>query len=494
MRTALRALLALLLLGAPLAAAHVGSPNTFYEGAAGPYTVRVVVRPPGVVPGLAEIHVRVLKGEGVRRVTVLPVYGDQRTQGAPPPDVAEPVAGEAGLYGAALWLMESGAYSIDVCVDGADGTGTAIVPVNSLAVRREPMPRGLGALLTILGGLLVAGGIAIVGAALREGTAAPGAGLTRAATRRAWIGMAAAALALAAALAGGRGWWAQVEERYLTRELYLPAPLRAEVQDAGGRSELTLALDAAEGRFGPLLPDHGKLVHLFLVREPELDAMAHLHPVRRAGPLFGVAVPAALPAGRYRLYADLTHESGVAETVVGAVELPERRGATGPAEGLATPLAADPDDSWRVGAPGGELGDGWGMARETAAPLGANRDAALAFRVTDAAGAPAPLESYMGMAGHAAVRRADGSVFAHLHPTGSVSMAAQEVFAARARPAAAGPAGAEPAAGHCPPPVAADGRIAFPYEFPQPGKYRIWVQVKVAGVVRTGVFDLEVGE
>ena len=33
-----------------VALAHVGSPDTYFEGAAGPYPVRVVVRNPGVVP------------------------------------------------------------------------------------------------------------------------------------------------------------------------------------------------------------------------------------------------------------------------------------------------------------------------------------------------------------------------------------------------------------------------------------------------------------
>ena len=35
------------------AIAHIGSPNVFYEGLAGPYHVKVIVRPPSVVPGLA---------------------------------------------------------------------------------------------------------------------------------------------------------------------------------------------------------------------------------------------------------------------------------------------------------------------------------------------------------------------------------------------------------------------------------------------------------
>src|SRR5205823_3926527 len=59
-----------------VASGHVGSPDTYFEGAAGPYPVRVIVRSPGVVPGLAQITVRLLAAHTVRRVLVLPVYWD----------------------------------------------------------------------------------------------------------------------------------------------------------------------------------------------------------------------------------------------------------------------------------------------------------------------------------------------------------------------------------------------------------------------------------
>jgi hypothetical protein len=83
----------------------------------------------------------------------------------------------------------------------------------------------------------------------------------------------------------------------------------------------------------------------------------------------------------------------------------------------------------------------------------------------------------MGMMGHAAILAADGGVFAHVHPTGSVSMAAMEI--------------ANPEADHHHAHGTASS-VAFPYAFPRPGNYRIFVQVKRAGKVETGRVDVRV--
>ena len=122
-------------------------------------------------------------------------------------------------------------------------------------------------------------------------------------------------------------------------------------------------------------------------------------------------------------------------------------------------------------------------------PLTVDREAALRFEVRTPDGHPAALEPYMGMLSHAVISRDDGKVFIHLHPMGSINMAAQQAFAKKAMEAG----GMTAIAGMDHSAHAAASVVSFPYAFPQPGRYRIWVQVKRAGKVLTGVFDAEVG-
>ncbi len=480
-----------------VAAAHVGSPDTFFEGAAGPYSVRVIVRSPGVVPGLAQITVRVLAASRtVRRVLVLPVFWDPRTAAPPPPDVAARVPGDSTLYGAALWLMTGGSYGVQVTVEGDAGTGTALVPVVAVATRRLALQGSLGAGLLAFGLFLGVGAVSLIGAAVRESGLEPGATPDARRTRRARIAMGVSIAVLAGALLGGRAWWNAVDAQYRSG-LYQALHATATVRGAGGGRALRIAIDDtswtnARRQWTPLVPDHGHLMHVFLVRDSTLSVFAHLHPLPLDSTSFEAALP-PLASGRYRVYADIVHESGFAETLVATVDLPPPAGPWRP---------SDRDDAWtgdekREGGNVSDLADGSTMIWDrTAAPIVADRDAPLRFVVTDPRGRPATLEPYMGMAGHAMLTRADGAVFVHLHPAGSVSLAALETFQQRQpgdtiRGALAqrlttmqmsrAEAGAVPS-----------GQVAFPYAFPKPGLYRIWVQVKRDGRILTGVFDADV--
>jgi hypothetical protein len=473
-----------------LLAAHVGSPNVFFEGNAGPYPVRVVVRPPEVIPGLAEISVRVPQGE-VRRVTVQPVRWDLGTKGAPRADEALPVAGEPRLWSAELWFMDFGSYSVHVSVEGAAGTGTVIVPVPAVATQTLEMKPGMAIGLAGLGLFLFVGALTIVGTAVRESVLPPGEVPDAKRRRASWIARAVAVPVLAVAVLAGGRWW-NAEDRAYQENLYEAPETEARAAVEGGARVLTLAITDSTWHYStPLMPDHGKLMHMFLVREPGLDAFAHVHPVKTDSTTFRLAVPADLPAGTYRVYADVVHESGFPRTFVEKVTIP--------AAPQASAVGVDADDSWRVGGAGAgtavRLEDGSTMTWERDAQLAAGRETTLRFRVTDPAGAPAALQPYMGMLSHAAVTRDDGSVFVHLHPAGTVSTTAQQVFAQRERGDTARANGRlvirEP--GHARHQTGAQpGVVSFPYEFPKAGRYRVWVQVKRDGRVLTGAFDADV--
>jgi hypothetical protein len=293
-------------------------------------------------------------------------------------------------------------------------------------------------------------------------------------------------------------------------------------QDAPGPRVLDLHLsDERFRRAARLAPDHGKLMHMFLVREPELDAFAHLHPVPEEEDRFAVTLPDGLPAGTYRVYADVTHEDGIAQTLTTTVQVePPDPGEAMENAPLAKHPPQDPDDSFHVAAPTADaehaFPDGHRMVWQDAASPRVREETRLAFRLLEPSGSPAPLDPYMGMLSHAAVRRHDGEVFIHLHPTGTVSMASRQLSELRD-----GERRGEIPIGYKGPiehegmehegmehegmehegmdhgSMEHDGgavEVEMPYIFPRAGEYRIWVQVKRGGRVYTGVFDTEVVE
>ncbi len=460
------------LLGVALPAfAHVGSPNAFFDGKAGPYPIRVVVKQPGVVPGLADITVRT--PPEATRVAVKPVKWDIGEAGSPPADEASRMVGDANAWTASLWLMSRGSYSIYVDVDGARGRGRAIVPVTAVATQRLPMPKVLSFLLAAMGALLVIGAISLVGAGAREAVLEPGRAVDTAHRRNGRIALGAGALIVLLLVARGNAWWNEVDAGY-RKLLFKPLHIRTSVDRDG---TLDLIIDDAEwrdhaSRYTPFMPDHGKLMHLFLIRE-DRSAMAHLHPQMLARDHFRAAVT-ELPEGSYRVFADVTHESGFGQTLV------DRLTVTGVA-----PAKSDPDDAAWTGGPstaGPSAGGPVPVVMLSPLSIPANRDTDLRFRM------PGVLEPYMGMPGHAVIASDDFSVFVHLHPMGSVSMASQMKFAERDK------LPQDMSAMNMTMPMSttsSDGTVSFPYAFPKRGRYHVWVQTKVNGQILTGAFVVD---
>jgi hypothetical protein len=225
-------------------------------------------------------------------------------------------------------------------------------------------------------------------------------------------------------------------------------------------------------RLDDLILDHGHLMHLFLVRMPDMKAFWHLHPDQVQSGDFAQNLP-TMPEGQYKLFADIVHHTGFPETQVATVNLPAVAGEA---------MSGDDSGSFEL-APAEKvapLSGGYRMVWERdERPFKARQPYWFRFRVEDKDGKPAAgLEPYMGMAGHAVFLSTDGNTFAHVHPAGSVSMAA--VNLAEGRRAGSGMENMDHAAGMA--------EVSFPYGFPTAGEYRIFVQVKRAGKVETAEF------
>jgi hypothetical protein len=340
--------------------------------------------------------------------------------------------------------------------------------------------------------------VGIIGAANRDAAVAAGEEPTPRQKRTARVLMIIATVFLIGVVVAANGWWGA--EAKANANLNYKLPQLQPTLQAGNLLQVKLdnpnslekTIDPAilnrftraglkipdALRLDDLIPDHGHIMHLFLVRTPDMRSFWHLHPeaVVSNGDEFAVKLP-SLPAGRYAIYADIVHKTGFPETQVGTIDLPE---ITGPA------LSGDDSGARELGA--GEqatpLSDGYRMVWERdAQTLKANVPLWFRFRVEDKNGkAVTDLQDYMGMAGHAAFISSDGKIFAHVHPAGSVSMAAVSLASA--------PGGQSEMAGmsHGP----ANGEVSFPYGFPRAGDYHIFVQTKRAGRVETGVFTAHV--
>jgi hypothetical protein len=368
------------------------------------------------------------------------------------------------------------------------------------------MQKSLAALLLALTLLLAVGAVFIVGGVVREGTLEGGAAPNDARNRRARRAMVVTAVLVGGLLFLGRLWWGADASDFQRRVDFFKPPAAALTLVDGHRLEIRVAAVDANAdrqdlrtpprlRLSDVIPDHGHLMHLFLLRVPDLDAMWHLHPEPLAGDTFAADLP-DLPAGRYQVFADVVDPRGFPWTLVGTTDLPQVSG---------KPLSGD-DSMWSgasltataSGSSAYPLPDGGRIVwQRPSGALKAGEPFEFAFNVQDKDGRPAQdMEPYMGMAGHAEFVRSDLSVFAHVHPAGSVSMAALDL-------AQAGLTGETDAAQSTMPmspsmsmPMAEAGpippEVRFPYGFPKPGEYRIFVQVKRAGRVETGAFDARV--
>ena len=214
--------------------------------------------------------------------------------------------------------------------------------------------------------------------------------------------------------------------------------LRLQVDDtrlARGRTERFefRILDAEGQPVRDFALEHGRRLHLIVVRR-DLRYYQHLHPVEAGDGTWSVRL--RLPeAGAYRVFADF--RTGGRKHTLG-----EDLFADGAFDALGLPAPADVADApggYRVSLLEGKPGD-------------------LRFTVRRGGRAVSDLEPYLGSRGHLVALRAGDLAYLHTHPDEG-----------------GGPA--DP--------------IAFGVRFPSAGRYRLFLQFKHAGRVRTAAFTRE---
>src|SRR6267378_1509090 len=297
----LRSAFLLLILALPVSlAAHVGSPDVYYDGHAGPYHLLVTIRPPAVIPGVAEIQIRDLS-KNVSQIDILPLrMVGAGAKLAPRSDVAQRSAGDPQSFTGSLWIMARGSWKVQVNVDGSQGRAEMEVPVAAVSSTSIGMKVGLGIVLALLGLLLAAGAIGIVGAANREADLGPGEAPSPVREQSFHLSLIFGTIFIAAILALGGMWWRAEARADATLSYKLPR-LQAALE-GGNRLQLQLdnpnqsawkqfqseLQDPDRLRVDDLIPDHGHLLHLFLVRTPDMRSFWHLHPEQKDDGKFSV--------------------------------------------------------------------------------------------------------------------------------------------------------------------------------------------------------------
>ena len=128
--------------------AHVGSPDVYVEGNAGPYKLSIVVRPPLVIPGVAEIEVR-SQTPGIDRIEITPIpLTGEGSKHPPVPDTMQRPSADTRNTSPAIsgsWPPVPGRSALPS--PAIKGQGVFSVPVPATAMGTRKMQPGLGFML-----------------------------------------------------------------------------------------------------------------------------------------------------------------------------------------------------------------------------------------------------------------------------------------------------------------------------------------------------------
>jgi len=469
----------------------IGHNNVVYEGKAGDIPIRVFVKLPGVVPGLADVSIKVFT-DNIQKVTIQPNKKDKdRKSKSPPADIADPIKGEKNLFSAQLWLMDYGSYSLDIRLYQDQNVHRASIPVNSISSRVLEMSQGTSMLLSTLLCLLFFGAINIIRIAYKDSTQSPGNHPNHGKIVKSYIVTVLSLIILSAIIYGGKSWWDNIDTAY-QNNIFQTLENKIEILDNGKEKFMSIEIVDElwkQNRMSDIIPDHGKIMHIYLIRE-DYESLAHLHPSRTDNnDIFIVNMP-PVDFGEYYLFMDVTHETGFSHTMTNKIIYKEKNVIF---RDLMKNIERDSDDSWILNSNENRIT--W-IDNKPSYKSGDNID--LEFQVMKD-GEPAALEPYISMGGHAALLKKDQTVFVHIHPIGTISMASQELFQENYIQDIVDQDDicffgfVNDSTENNYSNISPNGEVSFPaINLENTGEYGLWVQVKSDGEVITQKFDFEI--
>jgi hypothetical protein len=182
-------------------------------------------------------------------------------------------------------------------------------------------------------------------------------------------------------------------------------------------------------------PEQGKLLHLIVVRT-DFTGYQHLHPRLGRDGVWSVDVRTPR-AGRYRAIADFVIDGR--KYVLGTALATDGRAADAPLPAPALTASTG----------------GYDVELQRPAVLEPGEEAQLTFRVTRRGRPVTGLQPYLGAYGHLVALHAPDLAYSHVHPDGEDRAA---------------------------------GAITFDTELDEPGSYRLFLQFRAGGEVRTVAF------
>lgn len=471
--------------------ADIGHNNVVYEGKAGDIPIRVFVTLPGVVPGLADISIKVF-ADDINKVTIQPIKKDKdRKSKSPPPDIAKRVKGEKNMFSAQLWLMDFGSYSLDIRLYQNQDVYRASIPVNSIASKVIVMSQGTSILLFILCSILFFGAVNIIRVAYKDSTELPGDNPDNRKIVKSYIVTFLSLIILSTIIYTGKNWWDKIDISYQNN---IFQSLENEIQILDNGKEKFMSIEIVDklwqqNRMSDIIPDHGKIMHIYLISK-NYETLAHIHPSRtKNDDTFIVKMP-PVNFGTYFLYMDVTHATGFSHTMINKIEYKKEN--TIFTKSINN-IERDLDDSWVLNSKENRIR--WKNKKQF---YKSGNDINLEFQVLKN-GKPAVLEPYINMGGHAALLKKDQTVFVHIHPVGTISMASQEIFQENYIQNIVDQDDicffgfVDDSTENYILNVSPNGKVSFPaMKLENTGEYGLWVQVKSEGEVITQKFDFEI--